>query len=124
MYQTAQIHALLGMKDVLLTGMFWSTGYLSDDKPPIPAAGLMRDLILAEDPARIAQLEAAAKITQPELVDDLIERTIAGIGLPQFVGHKGATAERLAAVRALYHDSPEFVLKALEIDDTADEGIT
>jgi len=59
-------------------------------------------LILADDPRRIAKLEAKLEAPRTEIVDWLIEETCWSDDLPSLVGHKGTSLERLAALRDVY----------------------
>jgi hypothetical protein len=59
-------------------------------------------LIFADEPKGIAELEAELEAPRAEIVDWLIEETCWSDDLPSFVGHKGTSLERLAALRDAY----------------------
>jgi len=59
-------------------------------------------LILADDPAEIAEIEAAYGRTQAEAVEDFIEASCWSDAVPELVGGKGTPRERLDALRAVY----------------------
>lgn len=59
-------------------------------------------LILSDDPAEIAEIEAAYGMTQAEVVDRFIENSCWSVDVPEFVGGKGTPRERRAALRAAY----------------------
>jgi hypothetical protein len=59
-------------------------------------------LILADDPAEIARLEALIEGTQAEAVDDFIEESCWSDHLPHLVGGPGTPKQRLDALRAAY----------------------
>lgn len=61
-------------------------------------------LILADDPAEIARFEQIAGVTQTEVVDRMIERSCWSVDVSAFVGGRGTSAQRLAALRAAYAD--------------------
>src|ERR1017187_7452314 len=59
-------------------------------------------LILTDDPATITTLTGILKISQTEAIDDFLEESCWSDSLPDFVGHKGTAAQRLAALRGQY----------------------
>ncbi len=59
-------------------------------------------LILTDDPKLIQKLEADYGLTQEGTVNDFIEKSCWTELLPDFVGGKGASRERLTALRAAY----------------------
>jgi hypothetical protein len=61
---------------------------------------LLWDLVLADDPTEVANLEERAQATQAEAVDYFIERSVWSVDLAAFVGGKGTPTARRAALRA------------------------
>jgi hypothetical protein len=59
-------------------------------------------LLLTDDPAEIAALEAFTGETQSEVVDDFVENTCWSNNLPQYVGGRGTPTERKQALRAAF----------------------
>lgn len=59
-------------------------------------------LILSDDRAEIAEIEAAYGMTQAEAVEDFIEVSCWSDAVPELVGGKGTPRERLDALRAAY----------------------
>ena len=59
-------------------------------------------LVFADDPDVIGRLEIELETSRLAAVDGLIERSCWSEDLPQLVGGKGSTAERLAALRAAH----------------------
>jgi hypothetical protein len=59
-------------------------------------------LILTEDPKKIAKLEDEYGLTQQETVDKLIEKSCWSEDVAEYVGGKGTARERLTALRAAY----------------------
>jgi hypothetical protein len=64
--------------------------------------GTLWELIFADDPVEIAQLEAEAGMSQSDAVDTFIEHSIWDRDLPDFVGRKGTATQRREALRAAY----------------------
>lgn len=84
-------------------------GSRAGDKPctvPYPAEPPPVDplwqLILTDNPAEIARLEAELEGTQAEAVNEMIEDSCWSDDLPKFVGGKGTAAERRSALRKAY----------------------
>jgi hypothetical protein len=60
-------------------------------------------LVLAEDPADIAILEAITCMSQAEAVDSFIEESCWSEELPEFVGGKRSPGDRRAALITAYN---------------------
>ena len=65
----------------------------------------MWSLILADDAATIARLEAELGGTQAEAVNQMIEDTCWSGDLPHLTGHRGSPERRREALRWLYRAS-------------------
>ena len=75
-----------------------------DNETPVDTAWR---LILADDPAEIARLEAIHGRSQADTVDFMIEDTCWSMELPELRGGKGTPRERLEALRAAYRQQEQ-----------------
>ena len=64
-------------------------------------------LILADDPAEIARLEADYGRSQADTANFMIEETCWSTELPELRGGKGTPRERLEALRAAYRQQEQ-----------------
>lgn len=90
---------------------------MNKELSPENYADVMWELIMSDDPAVIARLEAKLDGTQSEAVDQYIENSCWSEDLPHLIGCRGTPVERREALRAAYTSTTVYDPNAAPDDE-------